>query len=49
MKDLSEAQKKIKLDIEVTKVRNIREDIKREWNKIISTLHKEIEKEEKEK
>ena len=47
VKDLSEAQKKIKLDIEATKYKNKREDQKRERNKIIKTLHKETEKEER--
>ena len=44
VKDLSEAQKKIKLDTEATKDKNKREDLKRERNKIINTLHKETEK-----
>ena len=44
VKDISKAQKKIKLDMEATKDQNKREDLKRERNKIINTLHKEIEK-----
>ena len=40
VKDLSGAKKKIKLDIEATKDKNKREDLKRERNKIINTLHK---------
>ena len=47
MKDLSEVQKKIKFDIEATKDKNKREDLKRERNKIINTLHNEIDKEER--
>ena len=44
VKDLSETQKKMKLDIKATKDKN-----KRERNKIINTLHKETEKEEMKK
>ena len=47
VKDLSKTQKKIKLDIQATKDKNKREDIKRERNKTINILHKEIEKEER--
>ena len=49
MKDLSEAQRKIKLDMEATTYKNKREDLKRESYKIINTLHKESEKEERKK
>ena len=44
VKYLSETQKKIKLEVEATKDKNKREDLKRERNKIINTLQKEIEK-----
>ena len=47
VKDPSEAQKKIKCDIEATKDRNKREDLKRKQNKNINTLHKKIEKDER--
>ena len=47
MKDLPEAQKKMKLYIEATKDKNKREDLKRERKKITNTLHKETEKEER--
>ena len=47
MKDLSEAQRKIKLDIEATTDKIKREDLKKERNKITNTLHREIEKEER--
>ena len=49
VKELTEAQKKIKLDIEATKDKNKREDQKRERKKIINILHKEIEKKERKK
>ena len=49
IKDLSEAQGKIKLDIEATTNKIKREDLKGERIKIINTLHKEIEKEERKK
>ena len=49
VKDPSEAQRNIKHDIKVTKEKNKTEDLKRERNKIINTLHKEIEKEERKK
>ena len=49
VKDLSEVQKKMKLDIEVTKDMNKREDLKKERNKIINTLYKEIGKKERKK
>ena len=43
MKDLSEAQRNFKLDIEAMTDKIKRENLKRERNKIINTLHKEIE------
>ena len=43
VKNLSEAQVKIKHDIEATTDKIKREDLKRERNKIINALHKEIE------
>ena len=40
VKDLSETQEKIQLDIEDTKGKSKREDLKVKRNKIINTLHK---------
>ena len=49
VKDLSETQRKIKLDIEATTEKIKREDLKRERKKNINTLHKENEQEERKK